>query len=293
MQVKIVIGTISFMLTMIILGFAALREPARLEEFSAAAQARSIEEGAHIYKSNCANCHGVDGDLAECYDSGGNAITCVGAPLNTPSLLCTELDGWEGPVRTELLGWETGVESFVQSTIAAGRPGTQMPTWSQQYGGAMRDDQVRNVANFVLNWKDEELCSQPAVVFNWPDAVVDYLVYDADDATIEAGDPVNGEALYTSYACNTCHGDPSGATDTATIGPWLGDIAERGAEIEGYDSAQQYVYRSILDPNEYIAENCPTGACAGPTSGMRQTYSVDMGDNPQDMADILSYLVGE
>ena len=48
MQVKVVIGTIAFMLTMIILGYAALREPERLEHFTGARDGRTIETGANI-----------------------------------------------------------------------------------------------------------------------------------------------------------------------------------------------------------------------------------------------------
>ena len=39
------------MLTMMIMGFAALREPARLEEFSHAFEGRSIENGARLSKA--------------------------------------------------------------------------------------------------------------------------------------------------------------------------------------------------------------------------------------------------
>ena len=81
MQVKIVIGTIAFMLTMIILGFAALREPARLQEFQHAFEGRSIENGARLFSNNCATCHGVNGKAEECYDAGGNVIGCQGLPL--------------------------------------------------------------------------------------------------------------------------------------------------------------------------------------------------------------------
>ncbi len=34
MQVKIIIGTVAFMISMMVLGYAALREPARLERFA-------------------------------------------------------------------------------------------------------------------------------------------------------------------------------------------------------------------------------------------------------------------
>src|SRR5688572_24149496 len=88
MQVKVVIGTIAFMLTMIILGFAALLEPNRLVETTAAFEGRNIETGADIFQSSCATCHGVDGDAQECFNAGGETIACVGRPLNHQALLC-------------------------------------------------------------------------------------------------------------------------------------------------------------------------------------------------------------
>ena len=67
MQVKVVIGTIAFMLTMIVLGYAALREPERLAAFTEAREGRTIETGANIYINNCASCHGNEGKAEELY----------------------------------------------------------------------------------------------------------------------------------------------------------------------------------------------------------------------------------
>jgi cytochrome c len=61
MQIKIVIGTIAFMLTMMVFGYAALREQSRLERFANAELGRSIEAGSEIFVNNCATCHGIDG----------------------------------------------------------------------------------------------------------------------------------------------------------------------------------------------------------------------------------------
>ena len=61
MQIKVVIGTVAFMLTMMVLGYVTLREPARLEEFTHAEHGRSIEFGAELFAGNCATCHGIEG----------------------------------------------------------------------------------------------------------------------------------------------------------------------------------------------------------------------------------------
>lgn len=279
MQVKVVIGTIAFMLTMIILGFAALREPARLEEFAHAYEGRSIENGARLFKDNCATCHGVNGKAEECYDSAGNVVGCKGLPLNTASLLCSD----KSP-RMVALGWEGTKSNFIENTIAAGRVGTVMPTWSAQYGGPMRDDQVGDVAAFVLNWESDAMCGVEAVVFEWPESVDDFLA----DYT---GDAANGDGLYLTYACSGCHGD-LGTPGSNAVGPWLGEIAANGGNRIAGTSAAQYIYESILHPNDYIAEECPNGPCLSP-SAMPANFAERMSASPQDMADILALLLGE
>jgi cytochrome c2 len=121
---------------------------------------------------------------------------------------------------------------------------------------------------------------------NWPEVVEDLL------AGLDPGDPARGEELYTSLGCVACHGQLTDSA-TAAVGPWLGDIAERGAEmIEGRPAAQ-YVYESILYPNDVIVAECPAGPCPGPPSDMRQDLATVLAENPQDIADLLAYLLGE
>jgi mono/diheme cytochrome c family protein len=278
MQVKVVIGTISFMLTMIILGFAALREPARLAGFSAAFEGRSIETGARLYQSSCATCHGVNGTATECYDAAGNVIGCKGLPLNSAALLCADRSQ-----RMTALGWEGSKVAFIETTVSAGRIGTAMPTWSLDFGGPMRADQIQNVSAFVLNWESEALCSAPVITFDWPESVEEFV------AEFSGGDATNGATLYTSYGCSGCHGDTS-IPGSNGVGPWLGEIATVGAtRVEG-ESAAQYVYHSILDPNAFIAPDCPAAPCISP-SIMNPNFASSLAANPQDMADILAFLL--
>lgn len=284
MQVKIIIGTVAFMLAMMVFGYSALREPARLDRFTDARQGRQIEAGAHLYFNNCANCHGVNGRAEECYDAAtGEPIGCLGLPLNYAPLLCGAPS-----LRMEALNWLGSKDALVRATISSGRYGTQMPTWSQQFGGPFREDQVEDVTQFVLNWETEELCSAPVITFDWPEDVETYL------ADFPDGDPAVGEQLFqVGYGCSACHGDPNGDPSSAAVGPWLGNIEEVGAtRIEGL-TAQEYVYQSILHPSDYIAPECPTGPCAGPPSAMPDNFPLRMGESPIDMAHILAYLLGD
>jgi mono/diheme cytochrome c family protein len=278
MQVKIIIGTIAFMLTMIIMGFAALREPARMEEYTHIREGRQIEVGAKIYKEQCATCHGQEGRAQDCTDAAGNPIDCQGIPLNHGPLLCGDTS-----TRMEAAGWEGTKLDFVKVTIAAGR-GPIMPTWSERYGGPMRDDQVEDVTVFVLNWESEELCAEPEFVYDWPELAEDFLALEE----IEEGDPARGEEVYfTPYGCSACHGNMDDSA-SASIGPWLGELAEIGdTRVEGQD-ALQYTYESILYPGVFIVPDCPTGPCS---NIMPPDFGVRMGNNPQDMADMLAFLL--
>jgi hypothetical protein len=169
-----------------------------------------------------------------------------------------------------------------------------MPAWLNEFGGPMRPDQVQNVTNFVLNWETEELCATPPVTFPWPETVGEYNEMDISDPLVfvaEPGDPERGAAVYEARACFSCHGYPE-EPGSNLVGPWLGEIADVGnTRVEGM-VAQQYVYNSILHPNEHIAPDCPNGPCADPST-MPSTFASDFAQNPQDMADILAYLLGD
>jgi mono/diheme cytochrome c family protein len=275
MQVKVIIGTIAFMLVMIIFGFATLIEPARLDTVTSARAGRQIEDGAHLYQNNCATCHGIAGKAEQCFDASGNQIGCQGLPLQSIPLLCGE-----PTERMVQLGWSGSKQSLIQQTVAAGRIGTSMPTWSRQFGGPMEDHQIEEVTAFIMNWSlDTELCGEDVFVerVEWPESAED----------LPEGDAGNGPGLYEiTYGCQSCHGDP-GVADSNLVGPWLGNIANVAAErVEG-QSAAQYIYESILYPNAFVAPICARDLpCADPST-MPDYFGDRM--SLQDMADIVSY----
>ena len=224
MQIKIVIGTIAFMIAMMVFGFAALREQSRMVRFTNAELGRSIEAGSEIFANNCATCHGGDGTAQECFDTNGNQIACQGLPLNYNGLVCGDVSQ-----RMMDMGWKGTKHDYVLTTVSAGR-GTVMPTWSELFGGPLRPDQVENVTNFVLNFESEELCAQPLVTYEWPELAAEFLA--GPDVT-PPGDPARGEELYTTtYGCVACHGSLDGSTPAA-VGPSLADIETAGGAVSG------------------------------------------------------------
>ncbi|MEL6308030.1 MAG: c-type cytochrome, partial [Chloroflexota bacterium] len=58
---RITLGIVMFLSIMILIGWVALNEPARMAEFEEQHTARSIERGAELFAANCATCHGADG----------------------------------------------------------------------------------------------------------------------------------------------------------------------------------------------------------------------------------------
>lgn len=273
MQIKVVIGTIAFMLVMIILGVAALFEPARLEATTDAFVGRQVEKGAILFHENCAECHGVEGKAIDCVDFAGEEKGCVGLPLNHIPLLCGEPSQ-----RLQQVGWQSSKANFISQTIAAGRPGTLMPTWSQNFGGPMEDYQIEQLTAFILNWaEDPALCGEGAAVevVEWPESWED----------LPEGDAANGPDLYQVNGCVGCHGDPANPA-SAAVGPNLGNIGNDAADRVPGMSAEQYIYESILDPNAFVTPDCPNGPCLEP-SVMRADYGLVLSE--QEMADLIAY----
>lgn len=58
---RIFVGILCFLAIMILVGWIAINEGARMKAFEDQYLARSIERGATMFNSNCSTCHGIDG----------------------------------------------------------------------------------------------------------------------------------------------------------------------------------------------------------------------------------------
>lgn len=278
---RVIVGSISVIVTMILLGYVAVTEQTRMESFSVAFQARQIETGAAIFENNCRTCHGDTGQ---------------GVPGKGPAL--NYADMFNG-VRTTEANWGGTVDNFVRLTIAAGRPQAsakyaefpeRMPTWSEQYGGPLRRDQVDALTAYVMNWaKTYEGQTGPT-----PEPIVPV----GRDITIElpAGDAANGEKIATAQACTACHiTAPTGPAWLASAYPTGEGIGTRAATRfteEGYTgtatSAEQYLFESIVNPGAHLITDEPTFAPGG-VSAMPAIYADKL--EKQDVADLIAYLL--
>ncbi|HEX7588865.1 MAG TPA: c-type cytochrome [Anaerolineae bacterium] len=156
-QLKILVGIIFTVLTCIPLAAVALNDlghdvgavPATqltgMEKRAADLNGRQIEAGADLFGTYCYSCHGKKGE----------GIPQLAPAINRKDLL----DGR----REKQIGWSGSVEGFLKATIAGGRPvqtrpdlyAAHMPTWSQEFGGPMRPDQIDSLVAFVMNWQEQ------------------------------------------------------------------------------------------------------------------------------------------
>ncbi len=281
MTVRVVIGTILVAVTMIITSFLVVTEPARMADFEAGYQGRSIEAGAAIFNSTCFTCHGINGE---------------GVPGRGPALKAKDLlddTGPKGetvtPARLTEIKWPGSVRDYIKAAVAGGRPRAsvqfsiypeRMPTWSQEFGGPLRPDQVENVVDFVMNWQADVEKLPDATATPNPNAVGTDL-----DIELPTGDPVQGEKLFKGqvnglYSCYACHSLNPGEQ---IVGPSLDGIATRAAaRKEGY-SAEKYIHESIVLPSAHIVEGFTS------PSAMPIVFAGQM--TKQELADILAFLL--
>jgi mono/diheme cytochrome c family protein len=241
-----------------------------MTDFEAGYKGRSIEAGAALYDVNCKGCHGAKGE----------GVEGVAPALNVRDLF----DG----TRAKEIGWPGTTRDFIYSTISGGRPRAsaafsaypqRMPTWSQEFGGPMRVDQVRNITDFIMNWEQAALASQPAATATPnPNAVGTDLAVELPE-----GDAARGENLFNgqegAYGCGGCHS----VDGSAKVGPSLLGLATTAAtRKDGYDAAK-YIHESIVSPDTFIVEGFTSPSLMPKTFGTTMTK--------QDLADILAYLL--
>jgi mono/diheme cytochrome c family protein len=274
-QIEISIGIIVVLITGVVLVTYGLNENQRMEQFALAQNAQSVEVGAALFETNCTGCHGPQ----------GQGIPGLCPPLNDRNFFDN---------RMKEVGWGGTIEDYIVSTVSAGRlvstrpdqyPGggkPAMPAWSETYGGPLRNDQIRDIASYILNW--ESTAGQVITATQettGPAAGTDITV------ALPQGDPAKGEKLATQHGCVACH-------VTAPVGPaWMasGDQPGIGTRATtrftepGYTghatSSEQYLFESIVNPSAFIVPN------------FQDQMPKNFGEilSLQDVADLIAYLM--
>lgn len=274
-QLEIFLGFLLTVIVAVVVLYSGFTEESRMLTVAEQSKARSIEIGADLYAQACASCHG----------SKGEGVPGLCPPLNSKALFTS---------RMQEVGWTGSLRDYIISTVSAGRLASTrpdqyvgngrpaMPSWSEEYGGPFRGDQIDNLADFILNWETEAL-AQPDVTPVPVDGVgTDIMV------ELPAGDATRGEITSTSAGCTGCH------IATATGPAWLASGSEPGigaraetrfteADYAGTaTSAQQYLLEAIVLPNAHVVSGFAAGV-------MPQTYGATL--TAEQVADIIAYML--
>jgi len=231
-QIEIFLGTLLVIITSIFLVGYGLGEEDRMAENAISQEAKAIEAGASLFEINCTGCHGVKGE----------GIPGLAPPLSDRALFTTRLSdvGWSGSLEDYIIATVSSgrlVSTRPDQYVGGGRPA--MPAWSEAFGGPLREDQIRSIAQYILNWEATALEEVSLVQIATPTPV--------------ANDPISrGQVVFQSNICGACH--TLGNLSTGTAGPNLTQLGSVAVTRVGDLPAEDYIRQSILDPNAYIVE---------------------------------------
>jgi mono/diheme cytochrome c family protein len=275
-QLEIALGVLLVLVTGAVLIVYGINEQGRMEEFALAQRAVAIEVGAALFESNCSSCHGIQ----------GQGVQGLCPPLNDRHFFDN---------RVEEVGWTGSIEDYIVSTVSSGRltstrpdqyPGNPippaMPAWSERYGGPLREDQIRDIAAFIMNWESTAgEVTEPATPTG-PLAGTDITI------ELPAGDAATGEQTALGKGCTACH-------VSTTVGPaWMpsdelpgiGERAETRLSEPDYageaTSPEQYLFESIVHPDLYVVPGYQPGQ-------MPQGFAESL--SQQELADIIAYML--
>ncbi|MCC7163469.1 MAG: c-type cytochrome [Anaerolineae bacterium] len=241
-QFKILIGILFTAATVIVMLIYWAAEDARMANYTASFEGRAIQAGAESYELYCATCHGEHGD----------GIVGKGPPLNRKDLLDLKNTPY-----LKAIQWNGTTHDFIKNTIAAGRPQfsayyanegytEHMPTWSQDYGGPLRPDQVDSLTAFVLNWAPGEFDPIVAIVTPTPGPTPTPIPLDQLYATIPfpasppSEDILNaGKAIYDKN-CAACHGEGLGGDGPGATGAVKPRNFTDCTAMEAFDMGQHH-----------------------------------------------------
>ena len=275
-QIQILLGITAVVITTIFVIIYASREQERMETFEKAQRAAAIEVGAAYFETYCSRCHGTQ----------GLGIPGLCPPLNDRHFFDERLDevGWNGSMEDYIVSTASGGRiSSTRPVIYPGQGTPAMPPFGNQSGGPLREDQIRTIAAFVMNWEETATEVEVPTLPEGPTVGTDVT------KELPEGDPQSGEQLSVSLGCTACH-----TISAEGIGPFwpstpdepgIGERAVLRISQPDYtgnaETDFEYLFESIVLPEEYLVVNYD--------NLMPNNYSSSLTD--QDVADLIAYLL--
>jgi len=267
-NLEITLGAVLVAVTSIVLIVYGLNEPARMARAEEEQRAQAIEVGAGLFESNCSGCHGLKGE----------GIPGLCPPLNDAHFFTNRL---------EEVRWSGSLEDYIISTVAGGRLVSTrpdryagntplgepaMPPWSEEYGGPLRLDQIRDIAQFIVNWESTAL----------GEVVIEELPTPTPRPE-EAEDPVaRGRIVYNERGCGGCH--TIEGLSAGIVGPNLSQVGAVAGTRVPDQSAEDYLRESILNPNAHVVEGFQPNI-------MPQNFGELI--SPEQLSDLVAFLLAQ
>jgi mono/diheme cytochrome c family protein len=122
------------LLLLLLVGVYTIWDPFRAEATDERTREEMAERAAHTFARNCRQCHGNAGEGR------------IGPALD-PEVRARNQDllPFADPARRQEM------ETIVQNTLMCGRIGTLMPPWAQTQGGALNDEQIRQLVLLITD----------------------------------------------------------------------------------------------------------------------------------------------
>jgi mono/diheme cytochrome c family protein len=259
-QLEIVLGTILVLLSTAIVVILGFREPQRMADFEVQQRAELVEFGASVFTTNCTRCHGTQ----------AQGITGLAPSLRDEAFFTQRLAevGWQGSLEDYIVSVvTTGRQISTRPELYAGGGTPAMPTWSEKFGGPLRDDQIQAVAAFIMNFEPYALGQV---------ATVPPLAPPVDESTPEG----RGQAVFLQAGCNACH--TISGISTGNIGPVLDGLATRAGDTVSGLTAEEYIRQSIETPSAFVVEGFADGI-------MPQTFAQTL--SAEQIADLVAFLL--
>jgi mono/diheme cytochrome c family protein len=147
-----------------------------------------------------------------------------------------------------------------------------MPPWSEEYGGPLRLDQIRDIAQFIMNWESTAL----------GEVVIEELPTPTPRPE-EAEDPVaRGLIVYNERGCGGCH--TIEGISAGIVGPNLSQVGSVAGTRVPDQSAEDYLRESILNPNAHIVEGFQPNI-------MPQNFGELI--SPEQLSDLIAFLLAQ
>ena len=208
MQMKVLAGIVVSALVIVVMGWYVIYEPSSEAQASQIQLAQKEERGGKLFTTYCATCHGPTGTG----DVGPNLhLEVLATSPITKGLAGTTFNTKDPSDLSKL-------HDFLTKTISTGVPGTAMPTWGDQYGGALNETQIDDIATMIINdgWAD----------YVHPTAA-QVAAAKATPAAPQSPEAAAALPLMQKYGCGGCHTISGVAGFTDTVGPELTHVASK------------------------------------------------------------------